>query len=207
MLVVFLGPDGSGKSTVIRQIATELAPAFRQTEVLHLRPRLGLRSGGGNPVTDPHSRAPRGRVASTLKVLYFVFDYLVGYLLRIRPMLVASTLVLFDRYYHDLLVDPRRYRYGGSMWLARAVARIIPRPDLWVLLDAPPEVLRSRKQEVSLGELRRQRAAYRELAGGLGGLSNSIVVDADRDLEDVVSEVATQVLAVRSGRFARRMGR
>ena len=39
-----------------------------------------------------------------------------------------------------------------------------PGPDLVILLDAPPEVLQSRTQEVAHREVERQRAAYLQLA-------------------------------------------
>ena len=57
--------------------------------------------------------------------------------------------MLFDRYHGDLLVDPRRYRYGGPMSLARLIVRFMPQPDLVFFLDATPEILLARKQEVS----------------------------------------------------------
>ena len=57
---------------------------------------------------------------------YILFDYTVGWWIMVRPLLVRSTLVVFDRYYHDLLVNPLRYRYGGPMWLARWIGKLIP---------------------------------------------------------------------------------
>ena len=47
------------------------------------------------------------------------------------------------------------------MWLARLVGLLMPEPDLWLLLDAPVEVVRARKQEVSEKETARQLDAYR----------------------------------------------
>ena len=189
--IAFLGPDGSGKSTVIGEIEAALAPAFVRTKTLHFRPRVGLPPGSTRPVVDPHAAPPRGPVASTLKLLYLLCDYGIGYWLGIRPMLSRSTLVLFDRYYHDLLVDPLRYRHGGPLWPARAVARMVPQPDLWVLLDAPPGVLQARKQEVPIDEVHRQRRAYRALAGTL---PNSFVIDAARSLDAVVDDVVRCIL-------------
>jgi thymidylate kinase len=192
MFVVFLGPDGSGKSSVIERVVVNLAPAFSGTRYMHLRPRLGLSTVENNPpVVDPHGQPPRGWLSSVVKVVYFFFDYTFGYLLKIRPLLVRSTLVVFDRYYHDMLVDTRRYRYGGPMWLARWVGKIIPGPDLFLLLDAPPEVLHSRKKEVPFEEAARQRRAYLTL---VRGMKNGVVIDASQPLSKVVADVNRVVL-------------
>jgi hypothetical protein len=37
--IVILGPDGSGKSTILGRVAAEIAPAFRRTQIFHLRAR------------------------------------------------------------------------------------------------------------------------------------------------------------------------
>jgi thymidylate kinase len=94
--------------------------------------------------------------------------------------------VLFDRFHGDLLADPKRYRYGGPMWLASFATKCMPQPDLIVFLDAPPEVLLSRKQEVSRDALVELRVKYASLAGNA---SKFITVDASKRLEDVVSDV------------------
>lgn len=193
LVVVFLGPDGCGKSSVIDQVLSELGPVFRHTRHVHLRPRIAF---GANvttlPVTNPYVRPPRGGVTSVAKLFYFLFDYVAGYVFRVWPLAVRSTLVVFDRYYHDLLVDPRRYRYGGPMGLARFVGVLIPHPDLWMLLDAPANVLQARKREVSAAESERQRQGYQRFARRFR--HNSEVVDASRPLAVVAGEVEVAIL-------------
>lgn len=203
LMVVFLGADGSGKSTVIDRVEQDLSPMFRQTQYIHLRPRLGMKVSQENtPVVDPHCQAARGWLVSVMKLFYFLFDYGIGYLWQIRPLLVRSTFVLFDRYYHDLLVDPKRYRFGANMWLAKLFGLLIPKPDLWILLDAPAEVLQARKQEVTFAETARQRQAYLEICKEL---SNSVVIDTYKDLDEVVTDVNKVILKVMENRTKQRL--
>lgn len=192
LVVAFLGPDGSGKSSVIERTLIDLAPAFRRTRYLHLRPRfLAAGRDGALPVIQPHALPPRGRLVSTAKLAYLLLDYILGYMLRVWPLACGSTLVAFDRYFHDMLVDPKRYRYGGSLRLARWVARCVPPPDLWVLLDAPAPLLQARKSEVSLEESERQRRDYLEF---IGTRRVAAVVDASPRLDRVAADVERSVL-------------
>ena len=195
-----LGPDGSGKSSVLNALEERLA-GYKVVRG-HWRPGVLLpweESQAVNP--NPHGEAPRSALTSAGKVFFLVADWWLGYWRRIADRRSRSNFVFFDRHYLDLLVDPRRYRFGEPMWLARWAARFVPQPDLLVVLDAPPEVLQQRKQEVPLEETRRQRAAYRALAERL---PNAHIVNARRPLSVVVDDVEQLLLTCRSERASTR---
>ena len=185
--ICILGPDGSGKSTVIEHLASRLT---RRREVCgvdlyHWRPEL-VRPRRGEPVTNPHGSPPHSRLKSLLKLVFLAFDWALWYWLRLVHRQAKGYLSVFDRGYADILVDPRRYRYGGPLWLAQLVGFCLPAPDTTIVLDASSEVLRSRKQEVAPEECARQRQAYLDLAKRL---PSSHVVDASQPIEAVVDEV------------------
>lgn len=202
--IAFMGPDGCGKSSVIETVADQFAPIFNQVDRYHMRPSVITKKGGSKgSVTDPHGQAPRGMLASIAKIFYMAADYFAGYLLRIRPAMIRTRLVIFDRYIYDLLVDSKRVRYGGPAWMLRLLARIVPSPELVILLDAPPEVLWSRKQEVTFDEVVRQRREYLSLARLL---PSAVVIDASQPLPDVLHDVEAAVIHRFSQRTTTRLG-
>jgi hypothetical protein len=149
--VVFLGPDGAGKSSVIEAIGQSLAGAFPRTACYSFPPALFHFFHNPQAIDNrPHESPLRSWPASVVRAVLYWFVYsTLGYCVTVRQALGRSTLVMHDRHFVDALVDPRRYRYGGPSWLLRLIWRIIPKPDLLILLDAPPAVLQGRKQEVS----------------------------------------------------------
>jgi thymidylate kinase len=227
LMVAFLGTDGAGKSTVTARVERDLAPVFSSTRRYH-RPvasaRRWLKLSRTRPVSNapapasapvaaadgqpggppPLSVPPRKLPASLLKLGLWWADYtILAYLLDTYPRLVRSTLVVLDRYYDDLLVYPESYRYGGPLWLARFVGRFIPRPHLVILLDAPPEVIQARKNELTFEETAYQQAAYVKL---VDGLPNGHIVDASKPLDVVVRESEEIILGYMADRAAKHLG-
>ena len=183
--VVFLGPDGVGKSTVIEQVRDLIAPAFIDTSYHTFAPSLIPQRLQPDKPT-PHALPPRSFGASLLKAAWWSVCYTAGYAATIRPERVRGNFAVNHRYLLDAIVDPKRYRYSGPTWLLRAIWAVAPKPDLVFLLDAPAEVIQARKKEVPFAETARQRDAYRSL---LAGMPYGRIINAARPLDEVVAEV------------------
>lgn len=189
LVIAVLGPDGSGKTTVLDHLGRELAPAFRRVRRYHLRPHFGS-TRPGTVVTDPHGKTPRGWGLSTAKMALFLCDYLWGWARTIWPDTVRSTLVLFDRYFHDMLVDPTRYRLPRVFPAARWLAPLIPAPHMWLVLTAPAPVLLARKNELTEEAAQSLDSAYRSLAATL---PNAVLIDTGQPIADVLEQAVAAV--------------
>jgi thymidylate kinase len=203
MLVSVLGPDGVGKSTVLEGLATAFSVPMRRRSLFHWRPQLLAKRRDNRPVTAPHGQSPRGSLVSMAYLSVFFADCWAGYLFVIKPRLVRAGFVQFDRYFHDVLVDPRRYRYGGPKWFAELLCRLLPEPDLVILLDANEDLILSRKTELTRAEIQRQRQAYAELRFQR---AKEVCVRTDAGIESTLEASATAVAEFMKQRFDKRIG-
>lgn len=204
--VVLLGPDGSGKTTMGAAVIQTLGPLFEGTRILQWRPQVIKPRLPQDPtvVEPPHSRPAYGAVRSLLQILAVVLDYWVGYLARIKPLLARRNLIVYDRDFNDVLVDPLRYRYGGPEWILRFLRKAIPEPETFFLvLDADTETILARKQEVPIEELRRQRIGYQQLAAQL---PNSLLIRTDRNHETSSRKSCETIVAHLARRYSTRFG-
>ncbi|WP_405565110.1 hypothetical protein [Polaribacter sp. Asnod6-C07] len=159
--IAFLGPDGSGKTTVINGLTSSFLP-FRKTDYFHLKPVYTKNKVGG-VTTDPHKFKPYNKLKSYSKLLYFLYQYNSGWLKNIIPLKIKSSLIIFDRYFDDLIADNKRYRYGGKNYMAKFFRLFIKKPSLYFVLVTDAKTIYQRKQEVTFTELESQIFKYRSL--------------------------------------------
>jgi thymidylate kinase len=157
----FTGADGSGKTTVINLLIESLGDVFCKAHMLyHFRPTIipnageAAHSAGVKKTVDrkydkPHRGGKTNIFSSTIRLLYYTVDYIMGYFIKIKTKCRITHLVIFDRYYTDIVVDSRRSRiylnYKFLYWFGRL---FIPSLDYNILLTASNETILTRKQEL-----------------------------------------------------------
>lgn len=190
--IVFFGVDGAGKTTVLNGLSKTLNHFSKDTSIYHVRPILrGMTKDDPNAVLqNPQGKPLRSPFTSTLKLFYFFMVYWID-ALKIRRQ---PNIQIYDRYFHDMLVDPRRYRFGGSQKLLSFMVRLIPKPDLVILVDIAPEIAQQRKQEVLMAETTRQCAAYRQMVPKY--FKQHLVISGQGDIDTAVSQIHQRVVDV-----------
>lgn len=171
------GPDGCGKTTVLEMATKQLENLFsgEPGNHGHFRPtvlpriasvaqKAGVVSTVDEDYSSPHRGKPSGFLGSLFRLLYYSADYVWGYYTKIRPALVRRELVIYDRYYFDMVADPGRSRVSLPWWIRKAVMSLLPLPKTAFFIHAPAETVFQRKQELSLSKIKELNAAYLELA-------------------------------------------
>jgi dTMP kinase len=188
LFVTFEGPEGSGKSTVLRQLAAEMEAAGT--------PCFSTREPGSGPIGE----RIRGILLDGLplppltELFLFLADRSQHVETQIKPAIDAGMLVLCDRYADSTLVYQG---YGRGMGLDRLArwneeATGGMKPDITFLLDVPAEI--GLRRQTKSDRLDLEPIAFHERVR-TGFLTEArreperwIVVDAVQPLDVVVKE-------------------
>lgn len=206
--ILVVGPDGVGKSTVARGILDSGHDLFRRTAHVHFRPGILPRPGAllARQTSDPakpHAREPYGPAVSLALLAYHWLDFLVGTRWVRGGVRLRSGLLVVERGWWDLVVDPERYRLRVPGGLVRLLGTFLPRPDLAVVLAARPSVVHGRKSELSADEIERQSAAWPD---ALPRRVPAVEIDASLPVEEVVAAALREISDHLESRAMRRVG-
>lgn len=159
--VGFTGPDGSGKTTVIDRTIERLGAVFATAHsYYHFRPALfgnlgevahsaGIKKDVDRNYSDPHRGGKTGALSSLARLGYYSVDYILGYFAKVKSQTRITRLVVFDRYFTDIICDSRRSRiYLPPRFLNMWRRLFIPSLDYNILLTASSETILSRKREL-----------------------------------------------------------
>ncbi len=159
--VGFTGPDGSGKTTVIDRTIERLGDVFASAHAYyHFRPALfgnlgevahsaGIKKEVDRNYSDPHRGGKTGVLSSLARLGYYSVDYVVGYFAKVKTRTRITRLVIFDRYFTDIICDSRRSRiYLPPKFLNLWRKLFIPSLDYNILLTASADTILARKREL-----------------------------------------------------------
>lgn len=205
--VAFLGTDGSGKSTLIDNVKPVVEQMLHsQVHYEHLRPnllpslaRVVGKSQQIGPTTNPHGGKSAGWISSLARFFYYYIDYIIGYWVKIFPKLVKRpTMVVFDRYYYEYMIDPKRCAVRLLPGFARFFSWFIPKPDLILCLGGDPEKIYARKPETSLKEVTRQIVALKDFCENN---KCAVWIDTTGDVEESKNAALTAIVQMMSKRY------
>lgn len=157
----FTGPDGSGKTTVIDMLLERIAPVFGLAhKYYHFRPALfgnlgevahsaGIKKEVDRNFDKPHRGGKTGKLSSLARLAYYSIDYIIGYFIKVKSVTRITRVVVFDRYFTDIICDSRRTRiYLNHKFLYWWGKLFIPSLNYNILLTASSETILARKREL-----------------------------------------------------------
>lgn len=179
MVITFSGVDGAGKSTILDGTAEAISHKYRKkVKVLRHRPSMlpilsALRHGKKKAeklsvAQLPRKGTNRNFFSSLLRFSWYAFDYVIGQWYVWLCYERRGYVVLYDRYFYDMIADPERTNFKLPAPFTRMVSKLIRKPRLNFLLTATPEVIRNRKQELSKKDIlvltKRYRSLFQEMS-------------------------------------------
>jgi thymidylate kinase len=150
IITSIFGVDGSGKTT----IAKELKKKIKNSQYLHLKPYILIKDKR-RVVKNPHNQKQNSSILSLFQLIVWLISYRFFFIIN-----QTSKVYIFDRYAHDILIDPIRYGSNLSKKLTKYILNFFPEPDLWIYLKPSIKTIKSRKIELSDQELKRQMSEY-----------------------------------------------
>lgn len=183
--VLFLGVDGSGKTTVINGVKSIMAKGglFPQIRYMGLRESVFCSRLGDNNEVDAleekHYERPKLSMSlpRVLKVMLYWLEYNLKYLFLVRLCKKGSdTVFLIDRCYIDLLY------YYPNRFVNRLYGKYAFMPKKIVFLTGDRETLFNRKKEMSRGKFDSLYSFYCDIADMIKhDKRNTYVVDTTQD--------------------------
>lgn len=176
--ILFIGPDGVGKSTASSQVKQILNMYHYQTTHRHLgfRPnilptkreimfwkRLNNKNIKKNNSKDSFLNSPPNEMGY-FKFLYFSIDYILGYIFLMRPVLAKNGFAITERYFADYLAGTRKNpKVLVPLRFIKLIYFFLPKPDFVFLLYNDPDTIFSRRKELSIDEIKNQIEIFQNI--------------------------------------------
>ncbi len=142
-IIVFEGPDGSGKSTY----STRIHNILKSNKI----PSILIKYNGIKFINDTINTAKRKKcnLLSIILLNSAAFFEVVNHVLL--PSIKKKRVIILDRYYYTIIARGMINKINNNMLIN--LFRDLPKPDLTFYLDLPVEVCLKRKQKANFGKI------------------------------------------------------
>ena len=143
-------------------------------------------------IENPHRSKPANPFSSLIRISYYTLDYIIGWQKCVRNDVHYDRYSVFDRYSYDFIVDPRRTKLNLPESIRTFFVKLTPQPGIVFVLNAKPETVYARKQELPLEEIERQSEMYKKVAES--NKKRFVMIDAEQKPEEMAEQAIHYIL-------------
>lgn len=190
-LIIFSGPDGAGKSSLIEDINSlfcnmgiteNIIPHHfltRNTPSIHNLFFIPKKHSNQD-YTKPYYQKPAGPISSFIRLKYYFCAFIFDFYFFINKELRSGNIVFFDRYFTDMIVDPVRMKISTNKYYVRFLFKRIFFPDYIFFILANPTNVHLRKPELTIDKIEDLNKEYQVLDDSI---ENSEIFFNDDEIE------------------------
>jgi thymidylate kinase len=210
MIIYLTGIDGSGKSSIMQLLETEVfagnevrtiwaryQPKFVKFLIFPFKRKFISDNTNGHPInTKEYSewfifkeKITSWKIVSKMLFLIQALDYL-SQLIRVRRIIRKNKekIIIIDRFTLDFIVD-QSINYGDieNHFITKHFLKILNGLDYIFLIDTNEEVAFNRKDDIpSIEYLTKRRKQYKFY---LGKLPNGIIIDNNNNITEALNKI------------------
>lgn len=174
-VLAFYGPDGAGKSSLINGVkdSSWVRVLYDEITICHTRPAIipsisTLLKGVRGQEIKPRPQRSIDNLP-TWKCYLLFFYYCVDYFLfkakTLLPLKRKKELFIFDRYFLDFVYQQTFMNLPSALVLF--VHKFIATQTIEIFVEGDPEIIESRKNELTADQIKSQIETFKNSVGGL----------------------------------------
>ena len=198
MLIIIIGPDGSGKTTIANEIQKELKMKDVTSHHLAMNfeiiPKLRdiINPFKKNKIKNSHFEGefhggmkdkPNSTFKGMLLATWYTVDYFLGRF-KLLKWNKKNEVVIFARYFYDYYFQ--RGHINTPHWYLNILKIFIPKPDYIFTIKRDAQNIFDLKPELSVNEINRQQ---NEIDLLLKNDNNAYIIDGNKGIEDTMQQI------------------
>lgn len=203
------GPDGSGKTTILDGLEYHFSKIYREISYNHFRPtvipriaelfkKTGLKKTVDVNYYKPHRGKKTSVLSSLFRLFYYMSDYVIGYYKIVKPILVRRGVVIFDRYFTDIIGDSKRSQINLNYKVVFFLRRLVPKMDYNFIIFVDPEIILKRKKELTKDQI---EGIYIKLNYICNQDNNYIPIQNNENPEIAISKIIKIILSSQHNKY------
>jgi thymidylate kinase len=196
-MIVIIGPDGSGKTTIANELILKLKAdninATHSTMHFEILPPLKnfINPFLKNKIDSSHEegalhvgmKKPNSVIKGLVYVIWYAFDYFLGSF-KVLKTKQKKEVIIFARYYYDYY-----YQLGHlntPKWIIKIFENLVPKPNFIFTISRSAKAIYKLKPELTVKEIERQQIEIEKI---FYKRNNAFIINGDKGIEDTTKQI------------------